>query len=1121
MFTTVDIYNQIQTLILKQAQGIATTTANTTLTSVSPDIGLQSSSTSVADIVSAISDILGAVIPPHIITGLQVVPTVPATNQVYVTAGTGTAGGTLVTLANNVYIQVTSNGTAGVYYLNLYSNGIKVEASTSSIALTIAKIVIPNPNSYFTINQYPNSSNDAYIVNYNEYKLTGINDQLSEDSIELLRDNIGQILADNIIGNLELSENLTITNTAGSLLINSNSVQILNGSGGLSAQFDENGTCFYNTCGQIMAAFTAYGACVGNIDILPNSIQSGNYVSGPMGSGFQICDNGNAWFNNISARGSFTTTVFQSANISAIGGSLLVINSDTLATNLPTGDNPLMTTCGSSSFAIGDILRMKTALNDEWFQVTACTPGTCMYTLCRDMAEHYPSGNGYPAWQKGTAIVDYGQCHSGGLYLTASDTNAPYMSVFCNAGSPWNGICTFARFGQLNGFLGYVSDSIGIAIGDCCCGYLTYDPVNGLCIKGNVTITGGSVAIKSFQQCTIPTACETGDIWFDTCTSQLYRAYCSGACTICSTAWVAQQSPICASVSSCGLYLGSDYMGYYSGSAWTAYISCLGTFAFCGTGNNYLTWDGANLCVRGTLNASDLCAGCILGLEIMTSALACCSIYMDTTCLAAYNASGHKTFWVDLLANPGSVILGDCTLGSYAMWNASACTFAINSYSANCCCYTCISGGHIQANSLTLCDPLGSSNASFLSTGTWWFCDPTGNCSPYVKRICSGVACTGATICLNGWCSSPNILVTANSLMAYNSSYSNQCQSWNLYADTPVWYCTCATVYGYCFGVHAKLILAAGTGAQCVDSSAFGVCICTNLNTCATCVAMNFQLWCNPACANYCYGTICYAICYRMLCCSPAGVWCACCFSYVQPHGTLGQMQTTTADCHNIAFPCSCQWQLMACCVSLTWTNSGITSGGTSTCTVSVSQCVPLCVLQSSVTCCIGGAGCVVSGCFCRPVSWTPAGCGAGWTLYSTVNGPSSTWSASLEACQCGGTHGLASYACTVFDTSKAFVPATGCLCCLVSGSGSDGVSCGTWTLCNNAGVGQCGTLYSCWCVCVSQCNRTTCYCCTYCTGSAGSCVLETLYGTTDTLSTACILDGGTGCVNWLATAYS
>jgi len=50
-----------------------------------------------------------------------------------------------------------------------------------------------------------------------------------------------------------------------------------------------------------------------------------------------------------------------------------------------------------------------------------------------------------------------------------------------------------------------------------------------------------------------------------------------------------------------GLYLGADYLGYYSGSAWDVFIKNDGTFTFKGDTDNYLTWSGATLEVKGSI----------------------------------------------------------------------------------------------------------------------------------------------------------------------------------------------------------------------------------------------------------------------------------------------------------------------------------------------------------------------------------------------------------------------------------------------------------------------------------------------------------------------------------------
>jgi len=65
------------------------------------------------------------------------------------------------------------------------------------------------------------------------------------------------------------------------------------------------------------------------------------------------------------------------------------------------------------------------------------------------------------------------------LRLIGEGTNSPYYSVFARTGVAYNDYTEVARFGNLNGFINYITDKFGIAIGDSN-SYLTYDPTNGL-----------------------------------------------------------------------------------------------------------------------------------------------------------------------------------------------------------------------------------------------------------------------------------------------------------------------------------------------------------------------------------------------------------------------------------------------------------------------------------------------------------------------------------------------------------------------------------------------------------------------------------------------------------------
>ena len=226
-------------------------------------------------------------------------------------------------------------------------------------------------------------------------------------------------------------------------------------------------------------------------------IVSDPFSSGALGQGFKIHDTGLAEFNDIYARGKITSSVFEYDTVSAVGGNVVVSHdADVLDSDMGADDaDTALVTKGDVTFATGDILRIKDGTEDEWFEVTGVTDAS-NYTVTRDKAGDYADGSN-PTWRKGTAVVNYGQSGDGGIFMTASETNAPFLNVYTHAGSPWDTTTTRVRLGNLNGFLGYSSDLYGIAIGEST-KYLKYDPTNGLRVKGQVTLDSGSEVDGSY-----------------------------------------------------------------------------------------------------------------------------------------------------------------------------------------------------------------------------------------------------------------------------------------------------------------------------------------------------------------------------------------------------------------------------------------------------------------------------------------------------------------------------------------------------------------------------------------------------------------------------------------------
>ena len=222
-----------------------------------------------------------------------------------------------------------------------------------------------------------------------------------------------------------------------------------------------------------------------NIDSANQRISSSDYVSGVNGAGFLISKD-LIETNNISARGMIKTAVFQKDTVSSIGGNFAVLNSDVLITDMSAADSQHIIISGTSSFSSGDILRIKDGEDDEWLEVTSVSNNN--YTVTRDKASSY-SANANPAWKKGASVISYGQSGDGGLFFTASESNAPYMEVFDHAGSPWSAINTRVRLGNLNGYLGYNSDIYGLGVGSSAgtAVNLTIDPTNGFRLRNGTT----------------------------------------------------------------------------------------------------------------------------------------------------------------------------------------------------------------------------------------------------------------------------------------------------------------------------------------------------------------------------------------------------------------------------------------------------------------------------------------------------------------------------------------------------------------------------------------------------------------------------------------------------------
>lgn len=186
-------------------------------------------------------------------------------------------------------------------------------------------------------------------------------------------------------------------------------------------------------------------------DSFNERLESADFISGATGRGWRIGAK-TAEFGDIRARGKITCATFENETISSVGGNLMILDSDVLASTMGSGDNATITIIGTSRFNTGDTLRIKDGTDDEWMEITGST-SAYTYSLTRDKNSDY-AANANPGWEQGVAVVNYGVSGEGGILLTSSATNSPYIDFFTHSASPWSATFTKTRIGNLSGIAG-------------------------------------------------------------------------------------------------------------------------------------------------------------------------------------------------------------------------------------------------------------------------------------------------------------------------------------------------------------------------------------------------------------------------------------------------------------------------------------------------------------------------------------------------------------------------------------------------------------------------------------------------------------------------------------------
>jgi hypothetical protein len=253
------------------------------------------------------------------------------------------------------------------------------------------------------------------------------------------------------------------------------------------------------------------------------NMESDNFLTGV--SGWQITSTGHAEFNDIALRGNISSVVFRRSEINTISGDVFITDGAVLIADV-NNTSDVTISVDIDGFQNGDVIHFSRGGQAEWMNIISAgteITGGYLYSVTRDLAgagkgEFYA---GDVAIRKGssmvdtTAVVGFGDydapfgsvddtltievtefgvfsSNAGGwLDLNGSRGLGPYFGVFRRIGSAYSETENIARFGNMNGFLGYTSEVYGIGIGDLD-RHLRYTYDDGLEIKSG---TSGTIII--------------------------------------------------------------------------------------------------------------------------------------------------------------------------------------------------------------------------------------------------------------------------------------------------------------------------------------------------------------------------------------------------------------------------------------------------------------------------------------------------------------------------------------------------------------------------------------------------------------------------------------------------
>ena len=274
-------FNDIYSTIAKQIQKISGNQTNfRTSDVVSGSVISNPSSnndlTSILESINNITNNLTAIsqaiqnTSASIVSGGNITPDNPPTGYINISASKFLLNGNIITIDSKrvncfagiptdrpltLYLSIDNNQK---FYLDNF-----IPNTTSRVLL--GKIVYPSINTARIVQHMSDSTNgyDGYIIQRKDLFFDE-DFVIDDESLADLRGIMDQLLAGNLVGSLSLSEGLTIKNTTGSLLMDSNSVQIINPiNNKLLAKFNDTGIYFYDKNGTEISRFTNIDSKIG------------------------------------------------------------------------------------------------------------------------------------------------------------------------------------------------------------------------------------------------------------------------------------------------------------------------------------------------------------------------------------------------------------------------------------------------------------------------------------------------------------------------------------------------------------------------------------------------------------------------------------------------------------------------------------------------------------------------------------------------------------------------------------------------------------------------------------------------------------------------------------------